>query len=169
MYNIPMRIFFGGPLTDLKNKEETKHFYVHMAEVAKNNGVLSFWAFLNGTDPIKNPDVPSAIVYETDLSELERSDVMITYIGEPTTGTGQEMEYARTHGIPVYLLYEAGKKITRMLLGSPIVKGEITFSTEEEALLKLDELIKGLKSRYDEKGTLREDPQFFEFEKDKEK
>jgi nucleoside 2-deoxyribosyltransferase len=161
-----MRIFFGGPLTDLKDKEGTKRFYTQMAERAKENGVDSFWAFLNGTDPVKNPDVPSAIVYETDLSELERSDVMITYIGEPTTGTGQEMEYARRHGIPVYLLYEAGKKITRMLLGSPIVKGEITFSSHEDALCKLDELIKGLKIRFEEKGTLREEPQMFEFEKD---
>jgi len=161
-----MRIFFGGPLTDLKDKEGTKRFYVRMAEVANANNVDSFWAFLNGTDPIKNPDVPSGIVYEADLAELDSSDVMIVYIGEPTTGTGQEIEYAREHGIPVYLFYETGKKITRMLLGSPNVKGKVTFSNQEEALEKLDILIGALKKRFEEKGTLREEPQLFDFEKD---
>ncbi len=161
-----IRIFFGGPLTDLKTPDETKALYRKMADVAHLNGVDCFWAFLNGTDPVKNPNVPSGTVYETDLMELDRSDVMITYIGEPTTGTGQEMEYARVHGIPVYLLYEKGKKITRMLLGSPIVKGEMTFESDEDALSQLDTLIKGLKVRYEERGTLREPPHEFPFEKD---
>jgi nucleoside 2-deoxyribosyltransferase len=164
-----MKIFFGGPLTDLKDKEGTKHFYIHMAEVAHKHNVDSFWAFLNGTDPVKNPEVPSGVVYEADLAELDRSDVMIVYIGEPTTGTGQEIEYAREHGIPVYLFYEEGKKITRMLLGSPNVKGELKFSTQDEALEKLDTLISALKKRFEETGSLREEPQLFQFEQDEEK
>lgn len=151
-----MRIFFGGPLTDLKDKEGTKHFYIHMAEVAKKNGIECFWAFLNGTDPVLNPDVPTTTVYQTDLKELANSDVMIIYIGEPTTGTGQEIEYARQQGIPVYLLYEKGKVITRMVKGSPNVKGSIEFSSQEDALRQLDELLDGLKIRLKQNGTLRE-------------
>lgn len=152
-----MRIFFGGPLTELKDKEATKHFYVHMAEVAQKNNIDCFWAFLKGTDPVKNPDVPSSHVYTTDLAQLQKSDVMISYIGEPTTGTGQEIEYARSQGIPVYLLYEKGKKISRMVKGSPNIKGSIEFTTHNEALQKLDELLEGLKKRYEQLGSLRED------------
>lgn len=152
-----MRIFFAGPLTDLKDKEETKQFYVRMAQVAKENNIDCFWAFLNGTDPIKNPDVPSSHVYATDLTELAKSDVMIIYIGEPTTGTGQEIEYAREHGIPAYLLYEKEKEITRMVKGSPNIKGSITFASQEDALKQLDELLDGLKARYEQRGTLKED------------
>lgn len=140
-----MRIFFGGPLTDLKEKEKTKAFYRRMAEVAEKNGYEWFWAFLNGTDPVKNPDVPSEIVYETDIAELSKSDLMIVCLGEPTTGTGQEIEYAREHDIPVYLLFEQGKQITRMVLGSPNIKEEIEFTSESDALSKLDDLLKRLK------------------------
>ncbi len=152
-----MRIFFGGPLTELKNKDATKHFYTHMADVAKKNNIECFWAFLNGTDPVKNPDVPSSHVYTTDLAQLQKSDVMISYIGEPTTGTGQEIEFARAQGIPVYLLYEKEKKISRMVKGSPNIKGSIIFTTHDEALQKLDELLEGLKQRFQQKGTLKED------------
>lgn len=136
-----MRIFFGGPLTDLSDPEQTKRFYVKMSEVAIKNGFEYFWAFLNGTDPVKNPDVPADIVYQTDLDELAKSDLMIAYLGEPTTGTGQEIEYARQHNIPLYLLYEKGKHITRMVLGSPNVKGTIEFSGIEDALGQLDMLL----------------------------
>jgi len=151
-----MRIFFGGPLTNLANPEKAKEFYVRMAQVARKNGVESFWAFLNGTDPVKNPEVPSNTVYTTDLEELEKSDVMIAYVGEPTTGTGQEIQYAKDHGIPVYLLYEKDKQVSRMIFGSPNIKGSIAYASEDDALRQLDELIQGLKARLETRGTLRE-------------
>jgi len=152
-----MKIFFGGPLTDLKDKEGTKKFYIRMAEVAKKNDVQCFWAFLHGTDPQEDPNVPSSEVYKSDLEALAASDVIIVYLGEPTTGTGQEMEYAQEHGIPIYMMYEKGKFISRMAKGSPNVKGSIIFSSEDDALVKLDTLLDGLKKRLEEQGTLRED------------
>lgn len=152
-----MRIFFGGPLTDLKDKEGTKKFYIKMAEVAKQNNVECFWAFLHGTDPQEDPRVPASEVYISDLEALAASDVMIVYLGEPTTGTGQEMEYAKEHGIPIYMLFEKGKFVSRMAKGSPNVKGSIEFTSQEDALIQLDTLLHGLKKRLEEKGSLRED------------
>lgn len=140
-----MRIFFGGPLTDLAHPEETKAFYKKMSETAEKNGLDFYWAYMRGTDPELNPDVPAARVFQIDTYELEKSDVMIAYVGEPSTGTGQEVEYAREHNIPVYLLYPKGFHVSRMLTGSPNVKGIIEYETEEEGLTKLDELCKKLK------------------------
>lgn len=140
-----MRIFFGGPLTDLHNREETKEFYKKLSAVAEANGYEYYWAFLRGTDPEENPDVPPARVYQIDTYELERSNLMIAYVGEPSTGTGQEVEYARTHNIPVYLLFEKGKRISRMLLGAPNIKGTIEFADEQDAMRQLDTLLKSLK------------------------
>jgi len=115
-----------------------------MAQVAQTNGFTHYWAFLHGTDPIKNPRVSPSAVYQTDLNELGKSDLMIAYIGTPSTGTGQEIEYAREHNIPVYLLFEKGKQISRMVMGSPNVKGTIEFTSQEDALTKLDALLKML-------------------------
>lgn len=140
-----MRIFFAGPLTDLKNPKATKAFYVKLAEVAKANGFDYFWAFLNGTDPVKNPDVTPHGVYHRDIAELEKSDRMVAYVGEPSTGTGLEIEHAYVKGIPVYLLYEKGKRISRMLLGCPAVKKELVFTDESDALSQFAALLKSLK------------------------
>lgn len=139
-----MRIFFAGPLTDLKNPEATKAFYLKLAGVATKNGFSWFWAFLNGTDPIKNPDVTAHDVYMRDITELERSDIMVAYVGEPSTGTGLEIEHAYMKNIPVYLLYEKRKRISRMLRGCPAVKKELVYDHESDALTQLDTLLKSL-------------------------
>ncbi len=132
-----MKVFFAGPLTDLKNPEKTKSFYKKMAGVAQELGFDYFWAFMNGTDPVLNPDVPAREVYQRDIAQLDTSDVMIAYIGEPTTGTGIEIEHAHHTGKPVVILYEQGKNVSRMLRGCPSVKKEIVFSSEEDALAQL--------------------------------
>ncbi len=137
-----MRIFFAGPLTDLKNPVKTKAFYRRLAAVAQKNGFDYFWAFLKGTDPIKNPDVSPTEVYKIDTHQLTHSDLMVAYMGEPSTGTGIEIEYAHRQNIPVYILYEKGKRISRMLRGCPAVKKELIFTSEEDALKQFDTLLK---------------------------
>lgn len=139
-----MRIFFAGPLTDLKNPEGTKAFYQKLSDVAVQNGCTYFWAFMNGTDPIKNPEVSAQDVYARDIAELEKSDLMVAYVGEPSTGTGLEIEHAKMKNIPVYLLFEKGKNISRMLLGCPAVKKELIFADESDALAQFETLVKSL-------------------------
>lgn len=144
-----MKIFFSGPLTNLKDPEKTKAFYDKMAEVVKANGCEYFLAFRNGTDPIQNPDVPPHEVYERDLGGLKDATIMITYLGEPSTGTGMEIQYASEHNIPVYALYQTGDNVSRMVRGCPIIKLELVYSNEEDALKQLDHLVKQLKAEYD--------------------
>lgn len=139
-----MRIFFAGPLTNLANPEKTKKFYRKLAAVAQKNGFDYFWAFTKGTDPIKNPDVSPSQVYKIDTYQLEHSDLMVAYMGEPSTGTGIEIEFAKNHNIPVYIMYEKGKHISRMLRGCPAVKNEIVFTGESDALDQFGALLRNL-------------------------
>lgn len=143
-----MRIFFAGPLTNLTNPEQTKSFYTKMGEIARQNGFDYYWAFQRGTDPEDNPEVPPSRVFQIDTYELEKSDLVIAYVGQPSIGTGEEVEYARDRNIPVYLMFEKNKHISRMLLGTPNVKGTIAFENEEDALKQLDDLLKSLRDKY---------------------
>lgn len=140
-----MRIFFAGPLTDLKDPAKTKAFYRKLADVAVASGFHYFWAFLKGTDPIKNPEVPPAEVYKVDTFQLLHSDFMVAYMGEPSIGTGIEIEFANTHHIPVYIMYEKGKRVSRMLRGCPAVKKELVYTSESDALQQLEVLLKTIK------------------------
>lgn len=142
-----MRIFFAGPLTNLSNADNIKQWYRKMADVATKNGFDWFWAFLSGTDPVKDPDVEPDYIYEKDLKELENSNLVIAYIGEPSTGTGQEIEYAKEHDIPVYLVYEKDKQVSRMVTGNPAVRGVIEFTDYEDALTQLDTLLASIREK----------------------
>lgn len=142
---VSMKIFFAGSLTDLKNPDKTKEFYVKLALVAKQNGFDYFWAFLNGTDPVANPDVTPSDVNKRDIAELDKSDLMVAYVGEPSTGTGMEIEHAYHKRIPVYILYEKGKRISRMLRGCPAVKKEVVFTDDPDALSQFETLLRSIK------------------------
>lgn len=143
-----MRIFFGGPLTNLSDPQHTKSLYKKLGELAEQHGIDYYWAYQRGTDPEEDPDVPPARVYQIDEYELEKSDAMVAYVGEPSIGTGIEIEYARTRDIPVYLFYRTGQKVSRMVLGSPAVKETIVYDSEEDAITKLESLFKRLKDHH---------------------
>ncbi len=140
-----MRIFIAGPLTDLADPQGTREFYKKLAEVVREMGHEPFLAYLNGTDPLLNPEVKPEVVYQIDTKELEKSDLMVAYIGQPSPGTGIEVEYAKELGIPVVILYENGKKVSRMLRGSPIIKKEIVFSSESDCLCQFRTFLQSLK------------------------
>ena len=50
---------------------------------------------------------------------------------------GAEIEIAHQCGVPVILLYEGGKRISRMARGSPAVAEEVIFTDFKDALAKL--------------------------------
>jgi len=136
-----MKIFFAGPLTNLQNPEKMKAFYIKLSDLAKELGHEPFWAFLSGTDPIKNPDISASDVYKRDTEQIAKSDIVIAYIGEDSTGTGEEIEFAKTYNVPVVLLYEKGDVVSRMVKGNPAIKKEIAFESEDDALTKLKEYL----------------------------
>lgn len=143
-----MKIFISGPLTNLADPEKTKAFYDKIAEMIKANDCEYFLAFRNGTDPVANPEVAPHDVYVRDLGGLKDANIMIAYLGEPSTGTGMEIQYAFEHNIPVYALYKSGDNVSRMVRGCPIIKMEIVYGDEEDALRQLEHLLKQLKNQY---------------------
>lgn len=132
-----MKIFFSGPLTNLKNPAKTKAFYSKIDAAAKTLGYETFWAFLSGTDPVSNPEVSAGDVFRRDIKALAESDLMVSYAGEPSTGTGIEIGFAAEHDIPVVIFYEMGKKVSRMLRGCPAIKKEIVYTDETDAVSQI--------------------------------
>lgn len=142
-----MKIFFSGPLTNLKDPGKTKAFYMKLDTVAARLGYDTFWAFRSGTDPIQNPDVTPKEVYLRDINELKTSNLMIAYVGEASTGTGVEIEYARQHSLPVVLLFEKNRKVSRMARGCPSVVKEIQCTTEEDACAQMEQYLTDFKKQ----------------------
>ena len=123
------QIYISGALTNSSRKE----FYEKIGQLLEEIGNQPYIPHLH-TDPEKNPDATPAEVYKVDMMQVEKSAIVIAYVGYPSLGVGAELEHANAKGIPLILLHEVGEKVSRLALGIPTVQKVIAYRCEEEAL-----------------------------------
>jgi nucleoside 2-deoxyribosyltransferase len=134
------KVYISGALTGIKSLEETKAFYEAIGSLCHEVGFQAYVPHTN-TDPIKNPDLSPHQVFKTDKHQVSSSDLVIAYLGMPSFGVGMELAYAEINNIPLIILYEQGKNISRFPRGIPTLISEIQFSSYEDALEQLKSII----------------------------
>jgi len=130
------KVYVSGALTGVNEPDSVKRFYESIAELCKAFNMNPYVPHLN-SDPIAHPDLSPREVYEMDKREISRAELVIAYVGIPSLGVGSEIEIARENDIPVILLYEKNKKISRMIRGNPAIMAEISFTNFDNALQQL--------------------------------
>lgn len=140
-----------GALTELpkRRQEELKNFYSKIADVCGE--VLGVRAFVphEHYDPIKNASYTPEDVDRAERRQVcELTNLLIVATIAPSWGGGIEVEMAHRNNVPIILLCQKRKfeqrKISRLLRGSPAVRGIILYRTKEEALRELEEAINDL-------------------------
>jgi nucleoside 2-deoxyribosyltransferase len=134
------KVYISGALTGIKNSVEIKDFYEAIGSLCQKIGFQAYVPHLK-TDPTNHPDVSPSQVFETDKHQVSTSDLVIAYLGIPSFGVGMELAYAETNTIPLILLYEQGKNISRFPRGIPTIISEIQFSSHEDALAQLRSIL----------------------------
>lgn len=134
------QVYISGALTGIENSAEIKAFYETIGSVCQEMGFQPYVPHLK-TDPIHNPDLSPRQVFETDKHQVSSSDLVIAYLGCPSFGVGMELAYAETNAIPLILLYERDKNISRFPRGIPTLISEIQFSDYEDALAQLRNIL----------------------------
>jgi len=129
-------VYISGALTGIENPTVIKAFYEAIGLLCEKMGFHAYVPHIN-TDPINNPDISPRQVFETDKRQVSASDLVIAYLGCPSFGVGMELAYAEMKAIPIILLYEKGKHISRFPRGIPTVFSEIQFTNSEDALEQL--------------------------------
>ena len=79
------------------------------------------------TDPVNHPQVPPEDVFTMDRERVHNSDLVIHFADYPSTGAGEELEFAQTALIPIVLIAHGDTKVSRMVTGIPALKLEITY------------------------------------------
>lgn len=130
------KIYISGPLTGVENIESLKSFYQQVGHLCSNLGAEPYIPHLV-SDPILNPDLSSRNVYDLDHRNVVAADLVIAYVGVPSLGVGQEIEIARQNKIPIILIYEENKKVSRMARGNPSVILELSGPNFKALLAKL--------------------------------
>lgn len=133
-------IYISGALTGIESPEKIKNFYESIGSLCQKLGFQSYVPHLN-TDPIANPDITPQEVYQTDRHQVINADLIIAYLGIPSFGVGMELAFAALENIPVILLYEKGKTISRFPRGISTKIAEIQFTNYDNALEQLAETL----------------------------
>lgn len=93
------------------------------------------------TDPVLNSDVSASFVYEHDRMRVLGSDLLIHLCHHPSTGAGEELEFAKSALLPIILISPNDIRVSRMILGIPCSIVHVQYSKG-----KLSELEEQLES-----------------------
>jgi sigma-70-like protein len=119
--------YISGALTAVDDAPRTRLFYELLAEIAEASGLRSYLPH-RVTDPVTAGQLDPRAVYEIDRAHVTAAVVVVAYAGIPSFGVGIEVELAREHGIPVILVAERERPISRLLLGNPAVVEVVRFA-----------------------------------------
>jgi len=119
--------YVSGALTSLEDGARTRLFYELLAEVVQAAGLRAYLPH-RVTDPVTTAHLDARAVYDIDRTHVTASRVVVAYAGIPSFGVGIEVELAREHGIPVILVVERDRTVSRLLLGNPAVVEVVRFA-----------------------------------------
>lgn len=120
-------VYISGALTAIADGARARVFYELLAEIVSECGLRPYLPH-RSTDPVAAPELDPRSVYEIDRARVARSGLVIAYAGTPSFGVGIEVEIARERGIPVILVAERDRTVSRILLGSPAVVDVVRFT-----------------------------------------
>jgi hypothetical protein len=133
-----------GPLTELpaEIQESVKRFYSRIGDVCLAETKKRAFVPHEHYDPVKHPYFSPIDVDKAERNQVrEKTSILIVVAIAPSWGGGIEVEIANESDVPVLILCEMGKKISRLLLGNPAVGGIIWYRTQEDALIKLGDYL----------------------------
>src|SRR6476661_4250613 len=119
--------YISGALTALDDAPRTKLFYEVLAEIAETSGLRAYLPH-RVSDPVAAAHLDPRAVYEIDRAHVTGAAVVIAYAGIPSFGVGIEVELAREHAVPVIIVAERDRPISRLLLGNPAVVEVVKFA-----------------------------------------
>ncbi len=135
------KVYLSGALTGIDEPEKIRSFYEDIGLLCRR---LNLDPYIPHTvsDPIVNHDLDPKRVFEIDKQRVKQSDLVVAYLGLPSLGVGMELAYAECYAIPIIILYESGKPVSRFARGIPTIIFEIPFKTESDAFNKLELALK---------------------------
>lgn len=131
-----IKAYIAGSLTDLKGDyEKMMAFYRQIEEACKENNIIPYLPHgnLNNATPEE--------IYQECYKNLKESDILIAYIGKPSTGTGMEIAWADRWGKTIVMVGEKEVFSRKyMQLGIPGV-WLIPYETQEEGISLLNRVL----------------------------
>jgi len=149
---IPLNAYLASALTGLSEDERKVIFGISdlVSLVCKENGI-DLYEPRKQTDPVTHADVSASDVYAWDKHSVLQSDLLIHLCHRPSTGAGEELEFAHAALLPIIHIYPDDLKVSRMVLGIPSLVIQIAYKTIEDLHAQLSEVLFGFRPLLEER------------------
>jgi hypothetical protein len=118
--------YVSGALTALEDGARVRLFYELLAEVVESVGLRAYLP--QRTNGVNGGQLEPRAMYDIDRAHVTSARVVVAYAGVASFGVGIEVELAREHAVPVVLVVERERAVSRLLLGNPAVVDVVRFA-----------------------------------------
>lgn len=135
---VSLNAYLATALTGLTNEQRQLVFHLSdtVALVCRELDI-DVYEPRKKTDPQHHADVSDTEVFRIDRERVLRSDLLIHLCHFPSTGSGQELDFAYNALLPILLIRPAERRASRMITGIPSLKVEIAYQEPEELRAEL--------------------------------
>jgi len=92
--------YISGPLQAADDLSKARVFYELLAEICWDCGWEPYLPHQQ-TDPVHHADASARSVFARDLGAVSAADLIVAYVGAPSSGVGAELGIAHERQIPV--------------------------------------------------------------------
>ena len=153
---LPLNAYLACALTGLNESERNVIFGISdlVSQVCKEHGI-DLYEPRKRTDPLLHADVSAPDVYAWDKHSVLQSDLLVHLCHHPSTGAGEELEFAQAALLPIILIHPADLKVSRMVLGIPSLVLTIAYKTVEDLQAELSEVLFNFRPLLEERKLAR--------------
>ena len=88
-----MRVYISGPLQSAIDLKAARELYEYAGDICELCGITPYLPHQN-TDPIHHADASDLAVFDRDCSALREADLILAFVGRPSSGVGAEIAMA---------------------------------------------------------------------------
>jgi transcriptional regulator with XRE-family HTH domain len=130
---VSLEAYLASALTGLGRTE--KSLVIHVSDIVNlvcKEVDIELYEPRKKTDPVYNPDVPDSEVFKIDHDRVVSSDLLIHLCHFPSTGSGEELNFAYNSLVPIILISHGDQRVSRMIKGIPSLKIQIQYQDPED-------------------------------------
>jgi transcriptional regulator with XRE-family HTH domain len=143
---VPLNAYLASALTGLDSTQ--KALVIHLSDLVNlvcRSVDIDLYEPRKKTDPVHNADVSNTDVFRIDRERVVRSDLLIHLCHFPSTGSGEELNFAYEALVPIILIIHGDQRVSRMITGIPGFKVEIRYNEPEEMRQSLEDRLQEIR------------------------
>lgn len=149
-------VYIAGALSGIFGRVRLEVFYEMIGSLCEKKG---FNVFIPHRDHNfdNTPDMTYKLLYEDIMKRLKSVDLLIAYVGAPSTGVGLEVQECMHLGVDVIIVAEEECVLSKPLQGCPAVIEKICFDNFDDAMEQLEKVLNAWPAKKENKATVSGD------------